>query len=66
MIHNILNNESQKKMVSLLLNFAIQSNTSVIAEDIEHLEDLGFLKQEGIHFGQGYALGKPHQKILCY
>ena len=66
LIHNIVNNEAQKKIVSLLLNFAIQSNTSVIAEGIEHLEDLGFLKQEGIHFGQGYALGKPHQKILCY
>lgn len=66
LIHNIVNNESQKKMVSLLLNFAIQSNTSVIAEGIEQLQDLSFLKQEGIHFGQGYALGKPHPKILSY
>jgi EAL domain-containing protein (putative c-di-GMP-specific phosphodiesterase class I) len=64
LIHNIADNVSQQKLVSLLLNFANQSNTSVIAEGIEQLEDLHFLKQEGIHLGQGYALGKPHPKII--
>ena len=64
LIHNITKNESQQKLVRLLLNFANQSNTLVIAEGIEQLNDLNFLKQEGIHLGQGYALGKPHPKLL--
>jgi EAL domain-containing protein (putative c-di-GMP-specific phosphodiesterase class I) len=64
LIHEIVQNEAQQKIVSILLNFANQSNSSVIAEGIEHQEDLLFLKQLGIHFGQGYALGKPHPKIL--
>lgn len=66
LIHNIVHNDAQQKMVSLLLNFANQSNTSVIAEGIEQYPDLHFLKQEGVHFGQGYALGKPHPKILGF
>jgi EAL domain-containing protein (putative c-di-GMP-specific phosphodiesterase class I) len=64
LIHNIVHNEAQQKMVSLLLNFAMESNTSVIAEGIEHDEDLDYLKKEGMHFGQGYALGRPSPIIL--
>lgn len=63
LIHNIVDNDPQQKMVSLLLNFANQSKSYVIAEGIEQVEDLQFLKQEGLHFGQGYALGRPNQKI---
>ena len=44
LIHNIINNEAQKKIVSLLLNFAIQSNTSVIAEGDRTSGGFGFLK----------------------
>lgn len=65
LIHNIVKNDAKQKMVNLLVNFANQSNTSVIAEGVENQEDLKFLKQEGIHLGQGYAIGKPHPKILC-
>jgi EAL domain-containing protein (putative c-di-GMP-specific phosphodiesterase class I) len=65
LVHNIVHNEAQQKMVSLLLNFANQSDTSVIAEGIEQPEDLLFLKQEGVHFGQGYALGRPNPKLQC-
>lgn len=64
LIHNVVFNESQQKMVCLLLNFANQSDSYVIAEGIEQLVDLKFLKQEGLHFGQGYALGKPSPKLL--
>ncbi|NEU31828.1 EAL domain-containing protein [bacterium LRH843] len=66
LIHNIIHNEAQQKMVDLLLNFSNQSNTSVIAEGIEHLSDLEYLKQMGIHYGQGYALGKPHPKLFSF
>jgi len=61
LIHNISQNEAQQKMVSLLLDYANQLNTFVIAEGIEETEDLHFLKTIGIHFGQGYALGHPNR-----
>lgn len=66
LIHNIVHNDAQQKMVLLLLNFANQSKTFVIAEGIETLVDLNFLKQKGIHYGQGYAIGRPHQNILAF
>ncbi|MCT2537879.1 EAL domain-containing protein [Aquibacillus koreensis] len=60
-IHQCLD---KQKMVALLLDFALQSNTSVIAEGIEQQEELNYLKELGVHYGQGYLLGKPNQKLL--
>lgn len=63
LIQNIVSNKVQQKMVSLLLDFANQCQSFVIAEGIEHHADLDYLKCEGIHFGQGYALGMPVNQI---
>ncbi|MDQ0199132.1 EAL domain-containing protein [Neobacillus ginsengisoli] len=59
LIRDIEQNPSQQHLVELLLEFAIQSDTVVIAEGIETLAELRFLKKLGVHLGQGYALGKP-------
>lgn len=50
---------TQQHLVELLLEFAYQSGTQVIAEGIETLTELRFLQSLGVHLGQGYALGKP-------
>lgn len=63
LIHNIVQNDAQQKMVSLLLEYANQIDTYVIAEGIEQIVDLEYLKIHGIHLGQGYALGKPNKNI---
>ena len=49
--------------MELILGYAKQSSTEIIAEGIERHEDLAFLTKQGVHFGQGYALGKPHQEV---
>lgn len=51
--------QTKQHLVKLLLDFALQSETKVIAEGIETMAELAFLKEQGIHFGQGYCLGKP-------
>jgi EAL domain-containing protein (putative c-di-GMP-specific phosphodiesterase class I) len=64
LIRNIAENTTQQYLVELLLEFAIQSGTKVIAEGIETLVELRFLQDLGVQMGQGYALGKPLQELM--
>lgn len=59
LIRNIDKHLEKQQLVELLLEFALQSDTTIIAEGIETLSELRFLKCLGIHLGQGYVLGKP-------
>ncbi len=63
LIRNIHNNPAQQHLVELLLEFAAQSKTDVIAEGIETLSELMFLQELGVSYGQGYALGKPNSLL---
>lgn len=63
LIRNIHNNPAQQHLVELLLEFAAQSKTDVIAEGIENLSELTFLQELGVSYGQGYALGKPNSLL---
>ncbi|QDP41027.1 EAL domain-containing protein [Radiobacillus deserti] len=63
LIHYMDENPDQQKMVSLLLDFANESHTSVIAEGIERVEDLTILQELGVHYGQGFLLGKPRESL---
>ena len=53
----------QQQLVTLLMKYAEQAGTKMIAEGIERLEELDYLQQIGIHYAQGYALGKPTMDI---
>lgn len=59
LIRNIHERPLQQNMVELFLEFAAQSNTTVIAEGIETFMELAFLQNMGVELGQGYALGRP-------
>lgn len=59
LIRNIDKHLEKQHLVELLLEFSLQSDTTIIAEGIESLSELRFLRSLGIHLGQGYALGKP-------
>ena len=63
LIRNIDKHPEQQRLVELLLDFAMQVDTSIIAEGIETLSELKYLKDIGIHMGQGYALGKPQTEL---
>ncbi|MFC4322926.1 EAL domain-containing protein [Litchfieldia salsa] len=64
LIHNISSNQAQQKMICLLVEFARESNTQVLAEGIEKIEDLNYLKDKQVHLGQGYSLGRPSQSFF--
>jgi len=59
LIRNINEDPAKQYLVELLLEFAVQSKTDVIAEGIETLTELSYLQNLGVQLGQGYALGKP-------
>ncbi|MCY1455690.1 EAL domain protein [compost metagenome] len=45
------------------MKYAEQANTKIIAEGIERQEELDYLHRIGIHYAQGYAIGKPAKEI---
>lgn len=63
LIQNIDQNEAGQSLVSLIHDYAEQSQTKIIAEGIERLEELNYLQSVGIQYAQGYALGRPNQEI---
>lgn len=64
LIRHIDKHPEKQHLVELLLDFANLSDTTIIAEGIEDQEEFSLLKKIGVHYGQGYALGKP-SKNLC-
>ncbi|WP_322906050.1 EAL domain-containing protein [Paenibacillus campi] len=59
LVQHIDSRPDQQHVVKMLQEFAKSSGTFVIAEGIERLEELMFLQQQRISYGQGYALGRP-------
>jgi EAL domain-containing protein (putative c-di-GMP-specific phosphodiesterase class I) len=49
----------KQDLLGAILNFAVSSNTQVIAEGIETEEELQALRRLGVPLGQGYHLAKP-------
>lgn len=47
-----------------VINVATKLNIKVLAEGIERLEELQFCRDIGIHYGQGYLIGKPSPETL--
>jgi EAL domain-containing protein (putative c-di-GMP-specific phosphodiesterase class I) len=64
LVQNISRHPEKQKLVELLCDYAFQCQTQVIAEGIETIEDLELLMQLGVHFGQGYVLGRPKPELL--
>ena len=64
LIQNIDQEIPQQQLLSVLLNYAQQSGTKVIAEGIERLEEFQYIEKVGVHYAQGYALGRPNEQLL--
>ncbi|MEK4228249.1 EAL domain-containing protein [Solibacillus sp. FSL H8-0538] len=64
LIQNIDMEIAQQQLLSVILHYAQQSGTKVIAEGIERIEEFHFIKQAGVHYAQGYALGRPNEQLL--
>ncbi|MCM3567316.1 EAL domain-containing protein [Neobacillus mesonae] len=53
----------QQRLVSLIVDYAKQSHIKIIAEGIERMEELEYIKKLGVDYAQGYALGMPQRDI---
>ncbi|MDR7080592.1 EAL domain-containing protein (putative c-di-GMP-specific phosphodiesterase class I) [Neobacillus niacini] len=63
LIQNIDQNKEQQQLVKLIIDYAKQSSTEIIAEGIERMEELAFICEQGVDYGQGFALGKPKEEV---
>ena len=59
LVRNIQKQKKKKIMMELLLHYCNATGTILIAEGIETAEELKCLHSLGVHYGQGYFLGKP-------
>nr|WP_230199455.1 EAL domain-containing protein [Bacillus ndiopicus] len=57
-------NKEQQQLFNMLMMYVQESNTKIIAEGVERPEELKFLQEIGVHYAQGYALGRPNHDIL--
>lgn len=63
LIRKIDKHPEQQHLVELLLEFANHTDTSVIAEGIESKEEFTYIQSIGVHYGQGFAIGKPKENL---
>lgn len=63
LIRNIDKHPEKQNLVEILMEFASQSDTNIIAEGIESKHELHFLQKRGVPLGQGYVLGKPLETL---
>jgi len=63
LIQNIEESAASQQLVALINDYAVQSDTKIIAEGIERMEEVKYLQELGIDYAQGYVLGRPSQDI---
>lgn len=64
LIQNINQHKAQQQLLTVILNYAIESGTKVIAEGIETKAEYEFIQSVGVHYAQGYAIGRPHEDLI--
>lgn len=55
----------QQQLLTMILNYAFQSDTKVIAEGIERIEEYNYIREAGVHYAQGYAIGRPNEHLVA-
>lgn len=63
LIANIDQSSTKQALVECLASFCSKIGAQAIAEGIERPEELAYLHSIGVHFGQGYLLGKPAETV---
>jgi len=61
LIRNIHKDASNRNVVETIKTFADKTNIGIIAEFVENEDIFNCLKQMGIHYFQGYYIGKPQK-----
>ena len=63
LIRNIDKDNTKQALIKSMQEFAILSNTYLIAEGIETENELNKLIEIGVHYGQGYLIQKPESTV---
>ncbi|MGN7476948.1 EAL domain-containing protein [Solibacillus silvestris] len=64
LIQDIDQHSAQQQLLTVILNYAIESGTKVIAEGVETKAEYEFLQSAGVHYAQGYAIGRPNENLI--
>lgn len=63
LINGVNRDNFKKAIVKSLVEFANTTNTKIIGEGIEDVNDLYTLIDMGVHYGQGYLFQKPNNQL---
>lgn len=64
LITNVTRDNFKKAIIKSFVEFANTTNTKIIAEGIEDVNDLYTLIEIGVHYGQGYLINRPNDNLL--
>ncbi|MCG9969733.1 EAL domain-containing protein [Pelotomaculum terephthalicicum JT] len=59
LVRGVHNNRVKRALLETFTTFAEKISCSIIAEGIEEEEELNTLASMGVHYGQGFFIGKP-------
>ncbi|WP_179135841.1 bifunctional diguanylate cyclase/phosphodiesterase [Paenibacillus sp. 32352] len=59
LVQGVESHKTKEAILETFVSFAQKLNIEIIAEGIEHPDELHHLTRMGIHYGQGYLLGRP-------
>ena len=62
LIHDIAQSPGRLSIVRALVQVAESLGTDLIAEGVEHVQDLAIIQDLGIRYAQGYLLGRPAER----
>ena len=63
MIAGIEEDASKQALASGLISFADKIGATIVAEGIEREEEVEALRALGVHYGQGFYLGRPDLEL---
>lgn len=65
LIDGLRHSAGRLAIVRALVDVAHALGTDLIAEGIEHVDDMRLLRDLGVRYGQGYLLGRPEREPLA-
>jgi EAL domain-containing protein (putative c-di-GMP-specific phosphodiesterase class I) len=57
-------NEGNQKCLQRVIKLARELDILVLAEGIERKEEVLFCKEIGVHYAQGFLIGKPNEVVM--
>ena len=62
-VHSLHRETIKREIITALASLGRQIESSIVAEGIEHPDELRSLLKLGVNYGQGYLLGRPSPRV---